>query len=284
MDPFEVVPSLSDSSRAGPKALKDALSLAGENHMNVVVSFLAFLGQEKLNKGTAKADTAKCYQLVFGTPGLLQAVKEAIEEGRVENTAAVLWFLVGVSRTNPKARENEDVRAIARLLSTDPCPAMAQLATLLAPGEADADAHAVQGAMATFDASKIGSLDELRGYQPKHDNDHPTDYRQISIMPTAAELNCTEGESGVQPMAVIQAQGAGNEPRVVAKVLDRQFRLLRADMIAPTKQELHEEVKKHPHERRKLFARPQVVGWGVKPKASILVRAEMTLALKGTRC
>ena len=67
-------------------------------------------------------------------------------------------------------------------------------------------------------------------------------------------------------------------------MLDRQFRLLREDMIAPTKEELSEELRllqQNPNGCRKLFANPRVVQVELKPKPCVLVRVDTTPALRG---
>jgi hypothetical protein len=243
------------------------------------VAFLGFLGRDILSRGAAKDCTAEIYMLAFETPGFLRAIEKATKAGRIADSTSVVWFLVAISRERATARDNPLVQSIAALVSATatPCAATAQLLTLLVPGQL---ASSLQ---AKLDASKIGSLEELRSLQPKHDNDFPLDYREIAIVSTAAELNCEQGEGGVPLMSTIQAQlGGGDEAGVTAAVLDRQFRLLREDMIAPTKEELKEELAKRPADRRKLFGSPQVVGIELKPRPCVMIRVEMTPALRGT--
>jgi hypothetical protein len=191
-----------------------------------------------------------------------------------------------VSWTNASARENAQVQSIANLLSTKSCPLTVQLATLLIPERIAAD-MAQNSKDVALDLSKVESYQELVAFQPQHNNDFPLDYRKIAVVPTAEELNTQRGDAGIRTMGMIQAKmvpearAAGDEAALaIATVLDRQFRLLREDMIAPTKDELKEEWGKRPHERRKLFDWPQVVGWELLPKPCVLVRVETTPALR----
>ncbi len=284
---MSVVFDLTDKSKQGATSLRRALSLAcTPSSMDQVVKFLAFLGADVLNKGAAKTCTTQCFMTAFETPGFLESIEEAIKADRIRDTGAVMWFLLSVSRTCASARENAQVQSIANLLSEKPGPWNVQLATLLVPGKIAADMTKNTKDVA-LDLSKVESYQELHSYQPQHNNDFPLDYRKIAIVPTAEELNTQRGDAGIQTMGMIQAKmvpearATGDEAALaIATVLDRKFRLLREDMIAPTKDELKEEWGKRPRERRKLFDRPRVVGWELDPKPCVLVRVEATPALK----
>jgi hypothetical protein len=66
-----------------------------------------------------------------------------------------------------------------------------------------------------------------------------------------------------------------------AAMLDRQFRLLREDMLAPAKEELKEELKRPKSDRRKLFSNPSIDRIEIKPRPCIMIHVEVTLALEG---
>ena len=285
MESLELIFVLADKSRSGPDSLKRAFSLGfGKiQSISVVVSFLARLGDDILNRGAAKSCTEDCYLIAYNTPGFLLAIKRALLDGLItENISAIAWWLVGATRISAEARDNPLVNEIAEFLSTQSCAATVQLATLLIPGKVSRSF--VSGAEAT---TKIESLGQLEAMQPQHDNDFPFDYRKIAIIPSAAELNCGVGGSGIQTVAMIQnlahaTSGSDDHSAlVVASLLDRQFRLLREDMIAPTKEELREELKKPLSERRRLFLNPELVGLEMKPRPCILIRVEATPALRG---
>eukprot|EP01032_Pedospumella_encystans_P023366 gene23366-26450_t len=84
-----------------------------------------------------------------------------------------------------------------------------------------------------LDPAAMTNLDALRALDPQHDNDFPLDYRSIQIIPTADEINSSKALPGT---ALVPTSGPPDE----AAILDRQFRLLREDMVAPIVAELHE--------------------------------------------
>ena len=67
----------------------------------------------------------------------------------------------------------------------------------------------------------------------RHDNDH-ADFRQISIMPTQLEIQCTS-EAFLRPSSFLE--DPATEPYRVAMHLDNQFRLLREEMVSEMKEE-----------------------------------------------
>lgn len=118
------------------------------------------------------------------------------------------------------------------------CSAVSQLVTVLASRS---------DGKGTFN-----SVDDVKALQPKHDNDFPSDFRKISIVPTAGELNY------VLPTSQLLDYSIDGTPEhlLQSAMLERQFRLLREDMIAPIKEELTLELQKPFQLRRKIFDRP----------------------------
>ncbi len=80
----------------------------------------------------------------------------------------------------------------------------------------------------------------------RHDNDY-ADFRQISIMPTQLEIQCTS-EAFLRPSSFLE--DPATEPYRVAMHLDNQFRLLREEMISEMKEEFYVATgKKKGHHR-----------------------------------
>ena len=69
-----------------------------------------------------------------------------------------------------------------------------------------------------IDPESIISLDVLKAL---HDNDFPFDYRKISIVPTAEEINFRSASSG---MKISWSSQADDKSLVETSLLDRQFR------------------------------------------------------------
>lgn len=192
-----------------------------------------------------------CYAEIFRAPGLLRAMHSAIESEAITNLSAVAFFLVSVCKGDAEARCNKTVQDIAEILKAraraEKDAATAELANLLNPhGHAVRCPAAPAGRMdmlcidllmvmascciLTFDAHVQESdgpknLEDARAIQrppgDRHDNDF-ADFRRIVLVPTAEEMNCEE--EPYLPMSV---------ERSVSHTLERQFRLLREDMVCP---------------------------------------------------
>jgi hypothetical protein len=74
----------------------------------------------------------------------------------------------------------------------------------------------------------------LSGPGGRHDNDH-IDFRQISILPTADELEFTSEKAFLRPSSWLE--DSATEKNRLATHLDNQFRLLREDMVAELREE-----------------------------------------------
>src|SRR5258706_10618248 len=75
----------------------------------------------------------------------------------------------------------------------------------------------------------------LNGPGGRHDNDH-IDFHQISILPTADELEFTSEKAFLRPSSWLEDPAYENNR--VAMHLDNQFRLLREDMVAEMREEV----------------------------------------------
>ena len=69
----------------------------------------------------------------------------------------------------------------------------------------------------------------------RHDNDH-IDFRQISILPTADELEFTSEKAFLRPSSWLE--DPATEKNRLATHLDNQFRLLREDMVGDVREEV----------------------------------------------
>src|SRR5258706_8981223 len=81
-----------------------------------------------------------------------------------------------------------------------------------------------------------GSHSDLQnGPGGRHDNDH-ADFRKISILPTAAELETTSEKAFLRPSSWLD--DPSTEKTRVPDHLDNQFRLLREDMVSEIREEV----------------------------------------------
>lgn len=270
----------------GMKCLKQAYSLGlSSNNVfnNGLIKFFEFLGRDNLNQGTVKSCTEKCYLAAFETPGFMKALHESLKiEGNTSAYSVIAWFLVSIAKCSHEAREHPTVIEIATFLSSkDKNSVIQQLLTVLYPVtlkmSSDTDRSGSSSSNYLIDPGSITSLDELKALEPCHDNDFPFDYRKISIVPTAEEINFHGASSSA--MEISWNSQADDKPLVEASLLDRQFRLLREDMIAPVKEELRTELSSDKNDNRRLFKRPTVVGILSKPRPTILIQVETPPAL-----
>ena len=296
MDPLEVVFGLMDTSRQGQNVLRRAFTLGcgDKQALKTTVGFLETLGSDIITKGVAKVPAAKCYLTAYSTPGFLEAILDALKNKTIEDVSTVAWFLVTISRVDADARNNAIVSEITKIIhSQSNCSLTKQLAVLAIPGQIERASSSQPGSVSGLPLAlptDIKSLEELKALQPRHDNDFPMDYRRISIVPTPGELNADTSECGIPALEALRARSvdetdsddASAKALIEAAMLDRQFRLLREDMIAPAKDELKEELKRPISDRRKIFLSPEIVGLELKPRPCILIRVQTTLALKGT--
>jgi hypothetical protein len=157
--------------------------------------------------------------------------------------------------------------------------------------------------------------------QPHHDNDFPLDYRLVKIVPSVQEINSSEGTSCMLPVSQtnvpiskmtnsvsemdyemdmdaddldmetaekltqeeIQEESQEESEKVsrVVEKLDRQFRLICEDFIAPMKEEFRKEIDGNNKDRRRIFQNPFVVGIAMEPIPCVLINVAMPQAPSG---
>jgi hypothetical protein len=305
-NPVDLLFRFTNPSQEGKNLIKGAFSLVfGNDNVDLnktAIKFLSFLGREELNKGTSKLCVEEIYLDIFETPGLLRCLEAALVSNRIMDPLPVAWFMVSVTRKVPDSRKNPSILRITDLLCTQ-ClgsQATAQLSTVLR-------------SYILENSDCLSSLSALQAMQPHHDNDFPLDYRLVKIVPSVQEINSSEGISCMLPASQMNAvskmeyeididaddldmETAGKSTqeeiqeesqeesekvsRVVEK-LDRQFRLLREDFIAPMKEEFRKEIDGNNKDRRRIFQSPCVVGIAMEPIPCVLINVAMPQALSG---
>jgi len=254
-DSLNALAILMDDPNIGVTVLRKAFSATAsvEEFIPTLVSFISFLGQEKFSTGTTKLSRDACYEVIYGTAGLMIALTASLTLRSVEEKQILAWFLMSVCLSNSDARTHSAVVKMARELCGADGVAIEAMKTLVFP-------HEGRDSGLTLDAAAFGDLDHLQALNPQHDNDFPMDYRRIQIIPTASEINA-------DPLP-----GTALAPRASsldeAAILDRQFRLLREDMVAPIISEIKElQAANKPqaaaHQNRHLYSNPVLVDVGV---------------------
>jgi hypothetical protein len=101
----------------------------------------------------------------------------------------------------------------------------------------DADVRAIVSKI-SFCVKNLGTSshsDLQNGPGGRHDNDH-ADFREIAILPTAAELECTSERAFLRPSSWLDDPSL--EKTRVPDHFDNQFRLLREDMVSEMREEV----------------------------------------------
>lgn len=182
-----------------------------------LLPLLERLAQEDLNKPVYEIPMnsiiLKLYNLNFLVPSIRSMLPDWIAGGQNDKRTALAWFFGKLAVENEEARKDKDVIAIAKELEVAGCAG--HLQTIL-------------------EGNKVHvTLTEIRDTQMesaggRHDNDKE-DFRSIAIVPTCQEFVCD-----ADPYLPLPAEdGSATE----AFVLDRHFRLLREDLIGPSKEE-----------------------------------------------
>jgi hypothetical protein len=266
-DPLEVVSLLVDHKDLGIEVLKRSLSVVVVENTSCLLEFLEFLGLEKLSIGSAKLHTLLCYKAAFKTPGLLGVLEKNISSRTEKEKATIAWFLVAVCRDDADARANPTVIRIAEALSAMEGKAIQAMMTLILPSSGGSDGGG--GGGDTFHG-RVSNLEELRALEPQHDNDFPLDYRSIQIVPTADEINHR-----------VNVPTNFGKITSEAGLLDRQFRLLRDDMLGPILEEIDAHIATPgKNKRAKIFQHPVLVDVVLEPVPCVLMAVPIPEALQ----
>ncbi|GAX74369.1 hypothetical protein CEUSTIGMA_g1818.t1 [Chlamydomonas eustigma] len=264
-----------------------------------VLPFFAMIGSEDLCSGTCRAPLLKLVGELYRIPGLLDCIRKACisemsagtsgDSGSVKPDLSPLgWFALTLAQKDEEARKDPMLLQLADLLEASEGPAAKtgrQLRTVLAGTQAAAAAEA------DVSESLIAIEDIQAGPGGRHDNDH-MDYRSIKIIPTASEALCIKLPylpRAVDPSSLLSAEAA---------LMDRQFRLMREDMMgalrtaisalnlvpqqspsgfdASAEATLPAPPQKLPsHLQRNVFSLVSVLGVAEKPRPSVMVAIQL---------
>jgi len=156
---------------------------------------------------------SKLYQLPFLVPSIRSVLPNWIEGGQSDKRTALAWFFAKLALENEDAGKSKDVMAISKELEGVGC--------------ADPLQTILQGNKVQVNLLEIRDT-QMESAGGRHDNDKE-DFRSIAIVPTCQEFLCD-----ADPYLPLPAEdGSATE----AFVLDRRFRLLREDLIGPSKEE-----------------------------------------------
>lgn len=202
---------------AGISALRKCLEFLDASLFEEgLLPLLVRLAQDDLNKPVYDIPMnlliSNLYQLRFLVPYTRSILPNWIKEGQYDKRTALAWFFSKIALENKEAREDEDVIAIAKQLEDVGCGG--HLRTILGGNKVQV----------TLSGIRNSQLESAGG---RHDNDKE-DFRSIAIVPTCQEFSCD-----ADPYLPVSVD---NVVATEAFVLDRNFRLLREDLIGPSKE------------------------------------------------
>jgi hypothetical protein len=159
-----------------------------------------------------------------------------MECNSIKDALPVGWFLVklvcGTSSIAADARKSNTVKTIASsLYSSNDGPVQKLGQQLIAICSGTMSANEMKNI-----STAVVALEDARQMSPggRHDNDK-VDYRSISILPTVDEITCQ-----ISPYLPTEQEMLDNvASNQFSAPMDRQFRLLREDMIAPLREQLN---------------------------------------------
>jgi hypothetical protein len=275
-DPISLLYELTNELRSGKDSLRlSFIKTIGQTTADIEIFnnsallFLELLGKDELSNGATKHCTFECYLIAFETPGFLNCIQYGLILKEITRTDIVAWWLVTVIKSKKEARDNPIILRIANILINDTNYAVRSLLTILIPNQLLKENE--------INITKVESLQHLQALAPQHDNDFPFSYRDIKILPTSEEIN-----SAMLSATGLNYNSESSTIKKTAYILDRQFRLLREDMIAPMKEELPIELKLDKSKRKRIYNAPQLLDISIEPNQipCMLIKVEVPLPLR----
>jgi hypothetical protein len=216
------------------KAAVGILNYEKTEEINYLVRFIGLLGRETLTVGLKKMNVANVALCIANLAGINDMFRVSIESNRISDLLPISWFISFVV-INDITLKNK-FRPLFDLLMDKITNKDAKKQLQLAFGVTTATIK--EGKT----KSKAVSLDELKNSEPLHDNDFLEDFRKISILPTVDEINCFDYPLDHIPNCCLDSDEKESTESVDSlqeyPLLDRQFRLLREDMLSPLREEL----------------------------------------------
>lgn len=245
--------------------------------MNEPLKLLAAMGGEALTQGVYKERTLRCFRTLYGAADFMLKLTEQLTTGRLQGSkdhSTIAWFILQLGKCG-----NEDVlndllvRDLIAFFKTSNQVGFPQLSKQLdivfqtvTPNDGtEGVVRADDGDVACMVSLEVAQ----RAMRPPGVRDHDNDkenFRAISIIPTTQELRCNEGAY------LPSTDNSDHMDNKEAAALDRQFRLMREDLLGTVKDELQSEFKLVPSQRRRILPDPCIIDFGMQPEPHVVVR------------
>lgn len=214
----------------GNKALIAALNdldYSSSEQLSLLTRLFSILGSLENFSGLKKKGIIKLCLTIFTTYGLLDELLEALRKRVIRDVNPLSWF-ISVCISHGEADKRSD-------------PIVTSLIKVLLKQSNEASKKYLENLFIGGNSTLAWTVEDFRLAEPLHSNDHPDDYRKIDIFPTREEL---------QVDTPVYRGWSGDAEAIHTQLLDRQFRYMREDLIAPLKDDLTKL-----HENEKYFLR-----------------------------
>jgi hypothetical protein len=201
------------------------------------MKMLQVLGSQEFSIGLHKESVNQIYGDIISTTGVLSQLIRCVHRDCITNKddiQALSYFIATLINNNINdSKANLELKSLAESLrdrSIDEGSRLLLQNVLFhcKPGDSSTIKAPFKGEHMDGD---ITCIEDMKLLEPQHDNDDPFDFRNIDILPSAAEImtDCT--------MKIVQRGWLGDTDAIEMCHIDRQFRLLREDMISPLREE-----------------------------------------------
>ena len=213
--------SLLVTSAHGLEALKKAVSfeLTPDAINARVISLLKYLSSPELAIPSREEFVSSLFAAIQSAPFLLQKCLDALKANKLSEPHLFAWFVFRLVASDQTLLEDHVIKQIKEACVQSTISTVKQYGSKM-----NSLAH----------GAKYLQADPTDVPGGRHDNDH-ANFRQIQIMPTAEEIVST-----ASPYLVRSAdlQEAVYTEEADTCYLDRQFRLLREDIVGPLREEV----------------------------------------------
>lgn len=227
----EVIRTL--GSPAGLHAVDCCLSIVAEEdpsprEWETLNKIFVLIANKKLWEGLLKHEIEKISSTLFGIDAFWQRLPPVIGTFLCETESISLILCLSKCRGILSASSLSRT-VIDQIVSS----------VIASPFAGSEEKKMMQNVFSTTNRTVSGSIQhlpsqsELLLWRQLHDNDHLDDFRKVSSFPTIDELNLPD-----YPIEYMYRGWRKDESDLCGKHIDRQFRLLRCDMLATLREEL----------------------------------------------
>lgn len=222
------------SLKFGDKALQSCineLDYTSRIHWEELISLIETFGRKSVFCGLQKEEIVHVCTLILMIKPFRRRLQKALEDEIVINYSTVAWMVAQVVFHDADFGKDPIIENIRNYLVRN--------------GSADDRrllANAFGSCHLEVESSAIHTTED---WEPRHDNDFPRNFHNVQIVPTVDELNTPD-----LSISLLYRGWSGSDDADDAKLLDRQFRLLRADMVATLREEIKKFKEKPNHDRR----------------------------------